>query len=144
MITVIITQRHGRRREGRTTRWSKAAEADDGDEQCPFNTIELTRNAELKNAHSVARSNSAAVRNPVAADPEVAACMARLAAEHPAAAEALRACLRALSSKWRGQAEHSWRKHKGPVAAYHKANAVNARHLALAIPRPSKRSSADA
>lgn len=91
----------------------------------------------MTNATAVARSNSAAVRNPVAADPEVAACMAALAAEHPAAAEALRTCLRALAKKWRGQAEHSWRKHKGPVAAYHKANAVNARHLALSIPRSS-------
>jgi len=84
------------------------------------------------------RSNRPDVRNPVAADPEVSALAHALAAEHPEAAEALRGMLKALCKKWRGQAEHSWLKHKAPLAAYHKANAVNARHLALAIPKQAK------
>jgi hypothetical protein len=84
------------------------------------------------------RSNRADVRNPLAADPEVLAMMQQLAAEHPAAAIALRAALKAMSAKWRVQAEHAWRKHKGPMATYHKANAVNARHLAqLLKPAPA-------
>lgn len=85
-----------------------------------------------------ARSSRAAVRNPVAADPEVASIIQGLADDHPAAAEALRACLGTLSKKWRQLAQHSWEVHKAPMAAYHKANAVNARHLALAIPRPAR------
>ncbi len=86
----------------------------------------------------VARSSRSAVRNPVAADPEVAAIIQLLSDEHPAAAEALRGCLGALSKKWRLLAQHSWEVHKAPMAAYHKANAVNARHLALAIPRQAR------
>lgn len=82
------------------------------------------------------RSSRPDVRNPLAADPEVLAIMQQLSAQHPAAAEALRGTLRALSAKWRAQAEQSWRKHKGPMAAYHKANAVNARHLAQLL-RPA-------
>lgn len=79
---------------------------------------------------TAARSNSAEVRNPVAADPEVAAILAALT---PEARQALRSCLMALSKRWRAQAEEAWRKHKPPMAAYWKANAVNARHLALAL-----------
>lgn len=76
------------------------------------------------------RSNSAAVRNPIAHDPEVAAL---IRAASPEARELLRAICSRLSTKWRGLAQHSWDKHKAPVAAYHKGNAVNARHLALAL-----------
>lgn len=81
-----------------------------------------------------ARSSSAAVRNPIAADPEVAALIATLS---PEAKAALRAVLKVLCTKWRVQARHSWDKHKAPIAAYHKANAINARHLALALARPT-------
>lgn len=76
------------------------------------------------------RSNSADVRNPIAGDPEVAALIAGLS---PEARMALERVCRLLSTKWRGQAQHAWNKHKAPMAAYHKANAVNARHLALAL-----------
>lgn len=86
----------------------------------------------------MSRSSLPGVRNPVAADPEVAALAHQLATEHPEAAEALRRMLKALSKKWRTQANHSWLKHKAPVAAYHKANAVNARHLSLAIPKAAR------
>lgn len=84
------------------------------------------------------RSNRAEVRNPVAADPEVAAIIAALS---PEAKAAMRDCLVVLSRRWRAQAEQAWRKHKPPMAAYWKVNAVNARHLALAIPKPTTKAS---
>lgn len=95
----------------------------------------------------------AAIRNPLAADPEVAAIVAELAAEHPEAAEALRKVLRRLSTKWRGEADGSWHKHKSPMGRYYRDNAfvarhcavifksaaVNAGHLARAIPKGETR-----
>lgn len=77
-----------------------------------------------------ARSTSAAVRNPIASDPEVAAAIAQCP---PEARECLRGVLSALAKKWRAQAEKSWRTHKPPMAVYWKQNAVNARHIALAL-----------
>lgn len=79
---------------------------------------------------SVQRSASASVRNPIAACPKVAARAARLS---PEARAELEGFLRDLSAEWRVVAEKSWRKHKPPMAAYWKQNAVNARHLALAL-----------
>jgi hypothetical protein len=79
---------------------------------------------------SMSRSNSAAVRNPIAADPEVERELMFLSANEKAA---LARMLKRLSAKWREKAEHAWRKHKPPMAAYWKQNAVNARHLALAL-----------
>lgn len=79
-----------------------------------------------------ARSSRTEVRNPVAADPVVAEIVLALPDE---ASEALEACLRALSARWRDQGNRSWAKHKAPMAAYHKANAINARHLAVALKR---------
>lgn len=76
------------------------------------------------------RSNRADVRNPIAGDPDVAAEIAKCP---PEARECLRNVLSLLSKKWRVKAEHSWQTRKPPLAAYHKANAVNARHLALAM-----------
>lgn len=78
----------------------------------------------------MSRSNSKAVRNPIAADPIVAAVIAQLS---PEARAGLRDALNALSKNWRAKAEKSWRTHKPPMAAYWKQNAVNARHLALAL-----------
>ena len=77
-----------------------------------------------------ARSNSAAVRNPIAADAEVCAILAELS---PEGREILARVLTRLSRTWRAKAEQSWRKHKPPVAAYWKSNSVNARHLSLAV-----------
>lgn len=76
------------------------------------------------------RSNSKAVRNPIAACPMVEAVISEMS---PEAREGLRKMLTALAATWRIKAEHSWRKHKPPMAAYWKQNAVNARHLALAL-----------
>jgi uncharacterized membrane protein len=77
------------------------------------------------------RSTRPDVRNPLLALPEVQA-MADLP---PEARRALRAALVAISKDCRARAEKAWRSHKPPMAAYWKANAVNARHLSLAIPK---------
>ena len=81
------------------------------------------------------RSNREAVRNPIAGDPDVAAIVAAMP---PEARAALRDALKALSQKWRAKANHSWSRHKAPIASYHKANAVNARHLAIALNKVGK------
>lgn len=78
-----------------------------------------------------ARSNRADVRNPMLMLPEVQA-IAELPADSQAA---LRKALQAISEACRARGNEAWRKHKPPMAAYWKANAVNARHLALAIPK---------
>lgn len=78
------------------------------------------------------RSNRADVRNPMLADPAVLAEWQELQRQHPEAAAALVRMLRALSKNWRAKAQHAWTTHKAPLAAYHKANSVNARHLAIA------------
>lgn len=78
----------------------------------------------------IARSNSAAVRNPIAAIPEVAAGVRDLS---PAARTELRSFLKLMSKDFRERGNHAWRKHKPPMAAYWKQNAVIARHLALAL-----------
>lgn len=94
------------------------------------------------------RSSRADVRNPIAGDPEVAAILQQLVAEHPAAAKALSRALRRLAVKWSGTAQKSWDKSKPPMSRYHFRNAwlarefaaevralgVNALHLARAIP----------
>lgn len=76
------------------------------------------------------RSNSAAVRNPIASDDEVARQMLFLTDREK---EFLARVLKRLSAQWRLKADHAWKKHKPPMAAYWKQNAVNARHLALAL-----------
>jgi hypothetical protein len=76
------------------------------------------------------RSSRAEVRNPVVGCPEA---MAALAACPPEAVEALRAVLHALAGDWTTRANGLWRRHKAPMAAYWKINAVNARHIARAI-----------
>ena len=78
------------------------------------------------------RRDSRAVRNPIAADPEVAREIRSLTERER---QSLARILKALSARWRIQAEKSWRTHKPPMAAYWKQNAVNARHLAVAIKR---------
>lgn len=81
------------------------------------------------------RSNRAEVRNPVLALPAAA----RLRALPAPAREALAAVLRDLSRDARERAEKSWRTHKAPMAAYWKAVAVYARHLAVALKKESPR-----
>lgn len=75
------------------------------------------------------RANRAEVRNPVLALPAFKALAARPRAERVALAE----LLRDLGHDATGRANESWRKHKGPMAAYWKACAVYARHIARAL-----------
>lgn len=79
------------------------------------------------------RSSSAAVRNPIAADPEVARVVGELASAHPAAARALRATLRHLAKKWQREAGEAWASHKAPIASYRFNNAAAARHCAVML-----------
>jgi uncharacterized membrane protein len=51
----------------------------------------------------------------------------------PEAREALRRVLLAVSKTCREKGNEAWRKHKPPMAAYWKSNAVHARHLAHAM-----------
>jgi TRAP-type C4-dicarboxylate transport system substrate-binding protein len=76
-----------------------------------------------------ARSNQVDVRNPLVALPSAAA-MQNLP---PEAKAALRQLLKELGADCRERANESWRKHKAPMAAYWKANAVYARHIALLL-----------
>lgn len=78
----------------------------------------------------MSRSILPEVRNPMLAIPEVQA-IALLPDE---ARKALRCALLAVSDSCRAKGNEAWKKHKPPMAAYWKANAVNARHLARAIP----------
>jgi uncharacterized membrane protein len=51
----------------------------------------------------------------------------------PESRAALRVALLGISKVCRERGNEAWRRHKPPVAAYWKSNAVNARHLANAI-----------
>lgn len=72
------------------------------------------------------------VHNPLLALPAVAALRALPA---PARA-ALRSLLLELSDDAADRAQKSWRKNKGPMAAYWKSVGVYAKHTARAIGRP--------
>lgn len=80
------------------------------------------------------RSSRPEVRNPVLALPAAA----RLVALPAPAREALAAVLRDLSRDARERAEKCWRTHKAPMAAYWKAVAVYARHLAVALGKETR------
>jgi hypothetical protein len=79
----------------------------------------------------VVRSNRAGVRNPVLSLPG-ASKLQDLPADSQAA---LRAVLMDISADAARRAEQSWRKHKGPMAAYWKAVSVYAKHTARALRR---------
>jgi hypothetical protein len=76
------------------------------------------------------RSNRQAVRNPMLQDENLRHEVLFLGPNERAFLERF---LRRASKRWAAQADHAWRKHKPPMAAYWKQCAVNARHLALAI-----------
>lgn len=71
------------------------------------------------------RSTDPTVRNPVLALP----ASKRLSALPPEAREALAAVLKELSVDARARAQESWRRNKGPMAAYWKAVGAYATHL---------------
>jgi hypothetical protein len=75
------------------------------------------------------RSNRAEVRNPVLALPGFRVLLALPAP----ARHALRAVLIDLADDATARAHQCWRKHKAPMAAYWKAVAVYARHVARAL-----------
>jgi hypothetical protein len=75
------------------------------------------------------RSNRPGVRNPVLVLP----AMATLRALSPECRRALRAVLLDLAADARHRAEVCWRRHKAPMAAYWKATAVYAGHIARAL-----------
>lgn len=79
-----------------------------------------------------ARSARAEVRNPLLALP-AARRIARLPEDQRAALAEL---LRDLAADAADRAEESWRKKKGPMAAYWKAASVYAKHTARVIARP--------
>ena len=80
-------------------------------------------------ARAAARASRASVRNPMLALPAVAG-LRRL---DPAVRAALRAVLADLADDARGRGDESWRRHKPPMAAYWKAVAVYAGHLARVL-----------
>lgn len=75
------------------------------------------------------RANKPETRNPLLALPSARA----MRALPPEARDALAALLADISSDARARANESWRKHKGPMAAYWKAVAVYARHARLTL-----------
>lgn len=79
------------------------------------------------------RSNRPEVRNPVLELPSVQLLLSRPAEDR----EAMAALLGDLATDARERAQASWRKNKGPMAAYWKAVGAYATHIRRAI-RPSK------
>lgn len=71
--------------------------------------------------------NAQVIRNPLTALPAAS----RVAALPAEARQALEELLREFSADARVRAEHCWRNHKAPMAAYWKAFAVYARHAAI-------------
>ena len=69
------------------------------------------------------------VRNPILSLPNAAA----LQAMPPEVRAALRAVLKDISADARQRAEKAWRTHKAPMAAYWKACAVYAGHIARVL-----------
>ena len=81
----------------------------------------------------LARSSRVDVRNPVLALPAAA----RLRSLPVEARTALAEVLREIAADARARADESWRKHKAPMAAYWKAVAVYAGHIARVVSRPA-------
>ena len=80
------------------------------------------------------RSTRPEVRNPVLGLPAVE----RLLALPPESREAIAALMGDLSHDARVRAQESWRKNKGPMAAYWKAVGAYATHIRRAV-RPARR-----
>lgn len=83
---------------------------------------------------AIPRSSSLFVRNPILALPGVEEKIASLP---PESREALRQVLMLVRADAVLRANESWRKHKGPMAAYWKACSVYAGHIARALKPPS-------
>ena len=85
--------------------------------------------ADPARARAARRASRASVQNPMLALPGVAA-LRRL---DPEVRAGLRAILIDLAHDARGRGDESWRRHKAPMAAYWKAVAVYAGHLARVL-----------
>jgi hypothetical protein len=86
----------------------------------------------LANLRNYDRSLRREVRNPILALPAIRS-LQTMPAETRAALTAL---LGDLAQDATARADHAWRRHKAPMAAYWKAVAVYARHTARAIRAP--------
>ena len=82
----------------------------------------------------IARSTRREIRNPVLA----LSAIRDLQAMPVEIREALASVLTALAEDSAARADHAWRRHKAPMAAYWKAVAVYARHTARAIRPPGR------
>ncbi|MER9393882.1 MULTISPECIES: hypothetical protein [unclassified Mesorhizobium] len=85
--------------------------------------------AEEHNAAAASRSKRPDVRNPVLSLPAAA----RLMALPPEVRQEVAEVFRDLSIDARARAQVSWRKNKGPMAAYWKAVGAYATHLYRAV-----------
>ena len=79
----------------------------------------------------IARSNRREVRNPILALPGLKAVLAL----PPEVREAIAALLADIVADARERAQASWRKNKGPMAAYWKAVGAYAEHIRRAVRR---------
>lgn len=85
------------------------------------------------------RSNKSTVRNPILALP----AMSKIQRLPRPVREALAELLVELGADAQVRADECWRKHKAPMAAYWKAAAVYARHIARALRAPERESLRD-
>jgi hypothetical protein len=85
------------------------------------------------------RSNKAIVRNPILALP----AFKKLERLPRPAREALADVLWELGADATERADECWRKHKAPMAAYWKACAVYARHIARGLRKVDRETPAD-
>ncbi len=81
-----------------------------------------------------ARSNQAQVRNPVLSLP----AMEQIEALPSEAKAALAAVMKDIAADARERAQKSWKKNKGPMAAYWKAVGAYAEHIRRAVRRSMK------
>lgn len=85
--------------------------------------------AAMRERPPVPRSSRPIVRNPILS----LAAADKIRALDPACREALGELLRELGADAEAKAQESWKKGKGPMAAYWKAAGVYARHIARAL-----------
>lgn len=80
--------------------------------------------------NDVTRSNRREVRNPILGLPEVQQIKEEMSSEER---ERLARILTIIAKDASDRAQRLWKSHKAPMAAYWKAKAVDARHLARAV-----------
>lgn len=83
----------------------------------------------------MSRAAAPETRNPLLALP-AAHDLRALLIEQPETRRRLHALLRALGDQASERAEDSWRRRKGPMAAYWRAVSIYARHIAAVVGTP--------